>query len=258
MNNNLEIIKSENFGRMKCDFYKNEEGEIFVTRTQIGKALEYSEPNTAITKIHNRNKERLDKFSVCTKLVGTDGKQYDTYLYNAKGVYEICRYSNQPKANDFYDWVYDVLDTIRKTGGYVANEDLFINTYLPFADDTTKQLFSNTLMTIRIQNEKIQEMKSKVDYFDELVDRRLLTNFRDTAKELKISPKQFNNFLLEKKYIYKDTKGKIKPYQSYKTQGLFELKEYFNKYNGHSDVQTMITPKGRETFRILFSEMEVA
>lgn len=115
--NNLEIVKSESFGKMECNFYKNENGEIFVTRTQIGKALEYANPNDAIRILHNRNKERLDKFSISFKLNGVE-----TIFYNAKGIYEICRYSSQPKANDFYDWVYDVLETIRKYGMYATDE----------------------------------------------------------------------------------------------------------------------------------------
>lgn len=60
-------------------------------------------------------------------------------------------------------------------------------------------------------------MAPKADYFDELVDRNLLTSFRDTAK---------NN-------------------------GLFEVKECFNNKTEWSGVQTMVTPKGRETFRLL-------
>lgn len=44
---------------------------------------------------------------------GTDGKLYDTHLYTAKGVYEICRWSRQTKANAFYDFVYEVLESLR-------------------------------------------------------------------------------------------------------------------------------------------------
>ncbi|MBW2084411.1 MAG: Bro-N domain-containing protein [Deltaproteobacteria bacterium] len=110
---NLTLIKSENFGTVKCDFYSDDK-EIWMTREQIGTALEYSNPGDSIRKIHERNKERLDKFSVTVKLSGTDGKLYNTYLYNAKGVYEICRWSRQPKADQFYDWVYEILEGLRK------------------------------------------------------------------------------------------------------------------------------------------------
>lgn len=93
-------------------------------------------------------------------------------------------------------------------------------------------------------------MAPKADYFDELVDRNLLTNFRETAKQLDIPPKKFVDFLLEKKYIYRDKRGKLLPYED-KNNALFEVKECFNEKTQWSGTQTMVTPKGRETFRLL-------
>ncbi|MCM0737893.1 phage antirepressor KilAC domain-containing protein [Clostridioides difficile] len=93
-----------------------------------------------------------------------------------------------------------------------------------------------------------QVMKPKADYFDALVERNLLTNIRDTSKELGVKEKVFVLWLIEKKYCYRDLKGKIKPYSN-KMQ-YFELKEFTTPY-GHSDTQTLINPKGRETFRLL-------
>lgn len=119
--NDLQLVKSEKFGAVKCDFYSDKDNkEICMTREQIGRALGYSDPHRAIYKIHERNKDRLDKFSVVTKLTTTDGKAYETYLYTAKGVYEICRFSRQPKADAFMDWVWDVVDSIRKHGAYMT------------------------------------------------------------------------------------------------------------------------------------------
>lgn len=106
---NLQLVKSENFGEIHCDIYKSKD-EFFMTREQIGRSLGYSDPNDAIRKIHDRHKERLDKFSVSDRLSGTDGKRYQTYLYTRKGIMEICRWSQQPKADAFMDWVWDVMD----------------------------------------------------------------------------------------------------------------------------------------------------
>ena len=94
-------------------------------------------------------------------------------------------------------------------------------------------------------------MKPKADYFDELVDRNLLTNFRETAKQLGIKEKEFIRFLMEKKYLYRDKRGKLMPYAE-KNNGLFEIKECFNEKTQWSGTQTLITPKGRETFRLLY------
>lgn len=115
---------------------------------------------------------------------------------------------------------------------------------------------------LKIENSRLivenTNMQPKADYFDELVDRNLLTNFRDTAKELDIKQNEFIRFLLDNKYVYRDAKGKIKPYAE-KNSGLFELKETNNDKTGWVGVQTLITPKGRETFRLLLiSNQEVS
>lgn len=102
--------------------------------------------------------------------------------------------------------------------------------------------------TIQKQSDAIQELSPKADYFDALVDRNLLTNIRDTAKEFKIKEKEFTAWLVQKKICYRDKKRKIKPYAN--RMEYFEMKEFTTIW-GHSDTQTLITPKGRETFRLL-------
>ena len=101
---------------------------------------------------------------------------------------------------------------------------------------------------LSVQN---QIMSPKADYFDQLVERNTLTNFRETAKQLGAPPKSFVRFLLDKKYIYRDKKGKLLPYED-KNNGLFEVKECLNEKTQWSGTQTLITPKGRETFRLLY------
>lgn len=93
-----------------------------------------------------------------------------------------------------------------------------------------------------------KEMQPKADYFDSLVDRKLLTNFRDTAKQLHVKQKAFIQWLIDGKYIFRKGK-KLLPYQSSVEQGLFELKDYCN--GEYADKQTLITPKGKETFKLL-------
>lgn len=96
-----------------------------------------------------------------------------------------------------------------------------------------------------------QIMQPKADYFDELVDRNLLTGIRETAKELKVKQNTFVNFLLDKKYLYRDKKGKLMPYAKPMENGLFEVKEFSNEKTGFSSTQVFITPKGKEKFRLL-------
>lgn len=109
--NELALIKSADFGEIQCDFYGDGK-DFWMTREQIGTALEYSDPRVAIAKIHAKRKDRLGRFSVVTKLVSTDGKSYNTTVYNRKGIMEICRHSDQPKADAFMDFCWEIMDSL--------------------------------------------------------------------------------------------------------------------------------------------------
>lgn len=114
----LVLAKQASFNSIPCDFYdRPQQDEIYMTRDQIGTALGYSDPAAAIAYLHKRHKARLDKFSTTVKLTGVEGGRSVTremVVYSPKGVYEICRWSRQPKADDFMDFVWDVVEGIRK------------------------------------------------------------------------------------------------------------------------------------------------
>lgn len=78
-------------------------------------------------------------------------------------VYKLAFKASNQVAEQFQDWLaIEVIPTIRKTGGYVANDELFIQTYLPQADENTKLLFKTTLHTMKEQSKQIETMKPKV------------------------------------------------------------------------------------------------
>lgn len=94
-------------------------------------------------------------------------------------------------------------------------------------------------------------MQPKATYFDDLIDRNLNTGIRETVKELGVKEKGFVSFLIDKKYLYRDKKGKLQPYAQY-VDDLFVLKECYNEKTQWAGTQLLITPKGRETFRLLY------
>ena len=71
MTTSLTLATQKPFGNLTCDFYKNDSGEFYMTRDQIGRALEYNEPRKAIQKIHDRNADRLNPLSSVVSL-GTE------------------------------------------------------------------------------------------------------------------------------------------------------------------------------------------
>ena len=145
----------------------------------------------------------------------------------------------------------EVIPSIRKTGGYIAGQsemsaDELMAKALLVAQKTLAEREAR-ISALTVEN---QILLPKAEYFDELVDRNLLTNFRETAKQLHIKQGDFIQFLLDKKYLYRDKRGKLLPYAD-KNDGLFEVKECFNDKTQWSGTQTLVTPKGRETFRLL-------
>lgn len=152
---------------------------------------------------------------------------------------EICMLQRNDKGKQFRQYFIRVEEAWN-------SPEMIMKRALDYANENVKRL-QIQVSTLQVDNEI---MKPKADYFDELVDRNTLTSFRETAKQLDVKEKVFINFLLEHKYIYRDKKGKIMPYAE-KNNGLFEIKETFNEKTNWSGTQTLVTPKGRETFRLL-------
>jgi prophage antirepressor-like protein len=187
------------------------------------------------------------------------GRPQETTIINESGLYNVILRSDKPEAKPFRKWVTsEVLPSIRKHGAYmtqetlqaaIQNQDYLLQIVTALKDETDKRKALEAENSSLVVNNQI--MRPKADYFDELVERNTLTNFRETAKELHIPPQKFVKFLIEKKYIYRDKKGKLLPCEA-KNDGLFEVKECANEKTKWSGTQTLITPKGRETFRLLY------
>lgn len=172
--------------------------------------------------------------------------------------YRLAMKAKNETAERFQAIIADeVVPAIRKHGGYLTpakvqevltDPDTIIRLATQLKESREKAMKLEAINSdLTVQN---QIYKPKAEYFDQIVDRNLLTNFRETAKQLGIKERAFVGFLLDHKYIYRDKKGKLMPYAE-KNNGLFELKEAVNEKSGWGGTQTLITPKGRETFRLL-------
>ena len=242
--NDIQIFNNPEFGEIRTI---DQNGEPWFVGKDVATALGYVDAFGAIKK-HVDEEDKL----VCQ--IDSAGQKRDTTLINESGLYSLTMNSKLESAKKFKRWVTsEVLPSIRKNGGYLAGQDQLtpeelMAKALLYANKTLAERDAR-ISELTVQN---QALIPKAMYFDELVDRNLLTNFRETAKELGIPPKQFVNWLIEKKYVYRDAKGKILPREDKKNEGLFEVKEAKNDKTKWSGVQTLITPKGRETFRLLY------
>lgn len=183
--------------------------------------------------------------------------QKEQWFLTENGLYEVLMQSRKPIAKEFKKQVKEILKSIRKHGAYLTPETLeaaILNpdTIIKIATALKEEKEKNQLLQMVNSNLKVENaiMTPKAEYFDDLVDRNLLTNFRETAKQLQVKERDFIKFLLEKKYLYRDKRTKLMPYANHVEQGLFVIKECFNDKSNWSGTQTLVTPKGRETFRL--------
>lgn len=197
----LKLITTETFGTVPCDFYRNMNDEMLLTRNQIGQALEYKNPQKAIDNIHSKHRDRLDDLSVTTKLRATDGKEYFTTLYTQRGIMEICRWSRQSKANQFMDWVWDIIESYRNNTFQSQNINMKTFTDILTSLSNTQAAMTQTL---NLLNEKINNMeeqskpKRKYSYwtskmfpkYEELMD---YLKYDSNGKLYKYLYNEFNN-----------------------------------------------------------------
>ncbi len=232
---NLMTFSNPDFGEIRTI---EENGAIFFCGNDVAKALGYKIPKDAIAA--------HAKGAVKRRTLTAGGEQELSFIPESD-LYRLVFSSKLPTAEKFTDWVTsDVLPSIRKNGGYIAGQ----------SELSPSELLAQALKVadrvLAERDARLAALQPKADYFDALVERNTLTNFRETAKELGASPKKFVAFLLDQKYLYRDQRGKLLPYEA-KNDGLFEVKECKSDKTPWSGTQTLVTPKGRETFRLLYS-----
>lgn len=246
---NLQIFKNPEFGSIRTIEMN---GEPYFVGKDVATILGYSNTRDALAKRVD-DEDKLDGVAVCDSI----GREQTPVLINESGLYSLILSSKLPKAKEFKHWVTaEVLPTIRKTGGYVNNDETFVNTYLPFADEQTKLLFRSTLETVRQLNSRIEQDKPKVLFADavETADTSILVG--DLAKLIKqngidIGQKRLFSWLRKNGYLIKGGNSKNMPTQKSMDLKLFEVKERtINNPDGSVKITktTKVTGRGQQYF----------
>ena len=143
------------------------DGVVWFVGKDVAEALGYSKSRNAIAAhVDEENKTHAPIQGGCSTGV------QDTIVINESGLYALILSSKLPSAKEFKHWVTaEVLPSIRKTGGYVnpSQSDLFLDTYLPFADQNTRLLFKTTLDTIQQQNNTIQQQNHTISHQEDII-----------------------------------------------------------------------------------------
>lgn len=240
----IKTFTNKEFGTVRTIV---KDGEPWFVGKDVAEILGYSNTPKAI-------RDHVDSDDKLTERFVLSGQNREAIVINESGLYSLILGSKLPKAKTFKRWVTsEVLPTIRKTGGYVANDEIFINTYLPNADAQTRELFRLNLSTIRQLNNKIEQDKPLVDFASHIQTSEDCISMNDMAKlatknGIKIGRTRLFNFLREKKVLGCRDGHKNMPYQRYiDTQPWFQLKESSYIQNGEVRIglTPMVTPKGQ-------------
>lgn len=174
----LMLFNNEEFGSVRVKMIDNEPW--FVGK-DVAVALGYAKPENAI----GTHVELEDKTTTLIQGTGSNYKS-KTVIINESGLYSLILSSKLESAKKFKKWVTgEVLPSIRKTGGYINDDEMFINTYLPNVDEQTRLLFKSNLMVIRDLNGKIDGLNEEVKGLSEKLG--------DKDKEIEGKNKELTN-----------------------------------------------------------------
>ena len=237
MDNMVKTFVNEEFGSVRTI---EENGKILFCGSDVAKALGYRRPKDAINA--------HCKGAVKRRLL-TNGGAQEMKMISEGDVYRLISHSRLPYAEKFESWIFDdVLPTIRRTGGYDTNEEMFIENYLPFLDEPYKNLFRLQMTFISKLNERIRNDKPLVDFALHVADSEDLIDMNAMAKLA--ADKNFNigrtrlfRWLKEMGVLMSNNL----PYQRYIDRRYFVVKESVFEVKGMKKTyrQTFVTGKGQ-------------
>ena len=252
----LKLVTTENFGNISCDFYRNMNDDILLTREQIGSALEYSNPGKAIRKIHLKHKDRLEPLCVRIKLSGhpqsgatlTNEEKQERVYYTERGIMEICRWSKMPKANQFMDWCWDVIEKYRNNQGFTNTIDNTAINTLTQAITTLTTTFTQTISVMQqdissIKEQQLQAQKQIPKKKFSPWTKRMFPKYKLLMEYFDVTLKDlYHNLFIELQNLYPNI-------------NLVQLQEDYCFENGVDSCYTMEVIEHNKDLRTLFEHM---
>ena len=240
MENKIKIFENEEFGRVRTVIT---DGEPWFVGKDVAVILGYSKPRNAIAMHVDCEDKKV------APIQGDLGGTQQMTIINESGIYSLIMSSKLSKAKEFKRWVTsEILPTIRKTGGYVADEDMFIENYLPFLEEPYKGLFRLQMMAINQLNECIRHDQPLVDFANQVAGTENVIDMNAMAKlaveeNIPIGRNRLFRWLRENGILMSDNL----PYQKFIDRGYFAVKESVFEAGSMTKTyqQTFVTGRGQ-------------
>ncbi len=237
----IKIFENEKFGKVRTVI---KDGEPWFVGKDVAVILGYAKPENAIAA-------HVDSEDKTTTLIQGTGSNYKskTTIINESGLYSLVLSSKMPRAKEFRRWVTaTILPTLRRSGGYVANEEMFIENYLPFLEEPYRGLFKLQMTAINKLNERIRHDEPLVEFANQVAGTENLIDMNAMAKLARAE-----NIPVGRNKLYGWLKGKgvlmanNLPYQAFIDRGYFAVKESVIETPTMTKTyqQTFVTGKGQ-------------
>jgi prophage antirepressor-like protein len=230
----LQIFNNEEFGQIRT---VTKDNEPWFVASDIAKALGYRMASDLVRRIDDDDKG--------THIMSTQGGEQAMLIINESGFYSSILNSKLESAKRFKHWVTsEVLPSIRKNGGYIANQENL----------TPEQIVANALVVaqniILQKDRQIKEMQPKADFFDCVADSKSAFSMNEVAKVLDykgIGRNKLFEFLREQGILDRYNV----PYQRYVDNGWFRVIEQKYMKDGEPIVttKTLVYQKGVDAIR---------
>lgn len=240
--NDIIIFKNEQFGEIRT---MERDGEIWFVGKDVAEVLGYSRATKAVSE--KVDAEDRDEVPIRDSI----GRNQKAYIINESGLYSLILSSKLPQAKEFKRWVTsEILPSVRKHGGYIAGQE----------EMSGEELMARAILfaerKIKEQAEQIALMEPKAAYFDRVAESKGSLCFRDTAKAFGVKEKEFIQFLLDHKLVYRNSHRRLVPYAEGRKNKWFEVSEftYTKGTQITTSVQTKITPMGRQKIHAMMAK----
>ena len=245
----LQIFKNQEFGTIRTTEIN---GEPYFVGKDVAEALGYEKPRNAIAQ-HVDQDDALKQ-----GLTDSLGRTQEAIFINESGVYALVFSSKLPKAKEFKHWVTsEVLPAIRKTGGYIGNQENMSD------DEIMAKALLVAQKTIEQRNKQIEAMQPKALFADAVASSDTSILMNDLAKLIKqngvdIGGSRLWTWMRDNGYIFKHS---CEPTQKAMELGLFEVIERTIQRSNHAPKvtrTTKVTGKGQIYFLNKFVKQKEA
>lgn len=177
-------------------------------------------------------KSRLNYGVISNEIINDSlGREQQATFINEDALYDVIFDSRKPEAKQFRKWVVsEVLPSIRKTGGYVASTEMFIESYFGNLDDQAKKFLVTTLDDRKrlleennAKQQRIEQMQPKEEFYDAVTGSSDTIDMRTVATVLNLGIGRNKIFEILRNNKVLDSKNT--PYQAYIDRGYFRTLE---------------------------------